>query len=187
MLENKLRAMSVSFAVKTGTCSGMYGIGCCDNAWKKRTSFRSSLSENENVGMRTFKYGRTPLRFVSLVAQRGIRQESPQPFGIDARAFGQKLRRELVLPVWILILFHSHQNGLLPRNELMASHAVVLLYHPPAVLNVTAGIPGTCIGTGWVGNSLRSPAGTWSGRESAPALRCRLGMRRASVSVLILP
>ena len=28
--------------------SGMYGIGCCWSAWKKRTSLRSSLSEKEN-------------------------------------------------------------------------------------------------------------------------------------------
>src|SRR5579863_1534376 len=54
-LENRLRAMSDSFAVNTGTCSGMYGIGCCDRAWKNRTSLRSSLSEKENVGMRTFR------------------------------------------------------------------------------------------------------------------------------------
>src|SRR5208282_5026706 len=45
VLENKLRAMSFSLAVSVGTCSGMYGMGCCDNAWKKRTSLRSSLSE----------------------------------------------------------------------------------------------------------------------------------------------
>src|ERR1700722_17070276 len=54
VLENRLRAMSVSLLVKTGTCSGIYGMGCCDKAWKKRTSLRSSLSEKENVGMRTF-------------------------------------------------------------------------------------------------------------------------------------
>ena len=53
VLENRLRAMSVSFVVSVGTCSGIYGSGCCDSAWKKRTSLRSSLSENENVGMRT--------------------------------------------------------------------------------------------------------------------------------------
>src|SRR5579859_2672866 len=72
VLENKLRAMSVSFALSVGTCSGMYGIGCCDNAWKNLTNFRSSLSENENVGMRTFKYGRTPFRFVSVVLSAGF-------------------------------------------------------------------------------------------------------------------
>src|SRR6266849_8950913 len=72
VLENRLRAMPVSFAVSVGTCSGMYGIGCCESAWKKRTSLRSSLSENENVGMRTFKYGRTPLRFVSVVLSAGF-------------------------------------------------------------------------------------------------------------------
>src|ERR1700689_3500108 len=53
VLENRLRAMSVSFVVSTGTCSGIYGIGCWDNAWKNRTSFLNSLSENENVGIRT--------------------------------------------------------------------------------------------------------------------------------------
>src|ERR1700691_2445041 len=72
VLENRLRAMSVSFVVKTGTCSGMYGMGCCESAWKNRTSLRSSLSEKENVGMRTFKYGRTPLRFVSVVLNEGL-------------------------------------------------------------------------------------------------------------------
>ena len=55
VLENRLRAMSFSFAVSVGTSSGMYGIGCCDSAWKKRTSLRNSLSENEKVGIRTFK------------------------------------------------------------------------------------------------------------------------------------
>src|SRR5580704_19779294 len=54
-LENRLRAMSVSFVVNTGTCSGIYGMVCCDKAWKNRTSLRSSLSEKENVGMRTFR------------------------------------------------------------------------------------------------------------------------------------
>src|SRR5271167_4378552 len=72
VLENRLLAISVSFVVKTGTCSGMYGIGCCERAWKNRTSLRSSLSEKENVGMRTFKYGRTPLRFVSVVLNEGL-------------------------------------------------------------------------------------------------------------------
>src|ERR1700685_4475339 len=72
VLENRLRAMSVSFVVKTGTCSGMYGMGCCESAWKKRTSLRNSLSEKENVGMRTFKYGRTPLRFVSVALNAGF-------------------------------------------------------------------------------------------------------------------
>src|ERR1700733_1840422 len=71
-LENRLRAMSFSFVVSTGTCSGIYGSGCCDNAWKNRTSLRNSLSEKEKVGMRTFKYGRTPLRFVSVVDSAGF-------------------------------------------------------------------------------------------------------------------
>src|SRR6478752_1311145 len=72
VLENRLRAMSFSLVLKTGTCSGMYGIGCCDSAWKNLTSLRSSLSEKENVGMRTCKYGRTPLRFVSVVLSDGF-------------------------------------------------------------------------------------------------------------------
>src|ERR1700685_3407201 len=72
VLENKLRAISVSFADNTGTCSGMYGMGCCESAWKKRTSLRSSLSEKENVGMRTFRYERTPSRFVSVSLSAGF-------------------------------------------------------------------------------------------------------------------
>ena len=72
MLENRLRAMSFSFEVSVGTCSGMYGKGCCDNAWKNRTSFRNSLSENENVGMRIFKYGRTPFRLLSELVRAGF-------------------------------------------------------------------------------------------------------------------
>src|SRR5271154_4301255 len=72
VLENRLRAISVSFADNAGTCSGMYGIACWESAWKKRTSLRSSLLEKENVGMRTFKYGRTPLRSVSVALNEGF-------------------------------------------------------------------------------------------------------------------
>ena len=72
VLENRLRAMSDSLAVNTGTCSGMYGMGCCERAWKNRTSLRNSLSEKENVGMRTFRYGRTPLRLVSVWLYAGL-------------------------------------------------------------------------------------------------------------------
>src|SRR5579859_5783329 len=71
VLENRLRAMSDSFAVNAGICSGMYGMGCCERAWKNRTSLRNSLSEKENVGIRTFRYGRTPLRFVSVSLNDG--------------------------------------------------------------------------------------------------------------------
>src|SRR5213079_2311381 len=73
--ENRLRAMSLSLAVRVGTCSGTYGIGCCESAWKKRTSLRSSLSENENVGIRTARYGRTPLRFVSVALRAGFERK----------------------------------------------------------------------------------------------------------------
>src|SRR6266702_763009 len=55
VLENKLRAMSFSLAVSVGPRSGMEFIGCCESASKKRTSLRNSFSENEKVGMRTFK------------------------------------------------------------------------------------------------------------------------------------
>src|SRR5216110_1384485 len=106
--ENRLRAMSLSLAVRVGTCSGTYGIGCCDSAWKKRTSLRSSLSENENVGIRTARYGRTPL-----------------PFVIDARTLSQELWWHLLLR--LLITWKAHQDCLLSRNELVTPHAVVLL------------------------------------------------------------
>src|ERR1700693_212432 len=92
VLENRLRAISVSFVESTGTCSGMYGMGCCDNAWKKRTSLRSSLSEKEKVGMRTFKYGRTPFRFVSVVLSEGLdrkrRNHSGSTRAPSVRSFG---------------------------------------------------------------------------------------------------
>src|SRR5262249_34117727 len=55
VLENRLRAMSVSLDVRVGTDSGMYGMGCCERAWKNLTTFRSSSSESENVGMRTLR------------------------------------------------------------------------------------------------------------------------------------
>src|SRR5712671_4265778 len=55
VLLNRLRAMSVSFAVRAGAGSGIYGNGWRDNAWKKRTSLPNSFSENENVGMRTWR------------------------------------------------------------------------------------------------------------------------------------
>ena len=70
----------------------MYGIGCCDSAWKKRTSLRSSLSENENVGMRTCRYGRTPLRLVSVVLSdgfdRNFRSHSGSTRAPSVRSFG---------------------------------------------------------------------------------------------------
>ncbi len=66
VLENKLRAISVSFAVKVVSDSGIYGNGCRDSASKKRTSFPSSFSEKLNVGIRTCRYDRTPSRFVSV-------------------------------------------------------------------------------------------------------------------------
>src|ERR1700746_104076 len=47
-LLNKLRAISVSLAVSVGAWSGMYGKGCCESAWKKRTNLPNSFSENEN-------------------------------------------------------------------------------------------------------------------------------------------
>ncbi len=34
-------------------------------------------------------------------------------------------------------MLHSHQGRLLPRNELVTTHAVVLLDYPPAFLNVS--------------------------------------------------
>ena len=53
--EQAARHVAFLSHVSVGTVSGIYGMGCCESAWKKRTSFRSSLSENENVGMRTFR------------------------------------------------------------------------------------------------------------------------------------
>src|SRR5580658_47375 len=73
-------------------------------------------------------------------AQRWIRQELAQPLGIDTRALGQQLWRQLLLNV--LILFHSHQNSLLTGDELVAAHAVVLLDDPPTFLNIMARIAG---------------------------------------------
>src|SRR5262249_20329494 len=49
VLLKRLRAISVSFAVSTGTSWGTYGKGWRERAWKKRTSLASSFSENENV------------------------------------------------------------------------------------------------------------------------------------------
>ena len=80
------------------------------------------------------------MRFVSVVRQRRIRQEFAQPFGIDARAFRQQLRGQLLLDV--LILLHPHQDRRLSRDELVTSHAVVLLDDPPAFLNVMPASPG---------------------------------------------
>ena len=56
--------------------------------------------------------------------------------GIDARALGEQLRRQLFLRV--LITRQPHEDGFLAGNELVTAHAVVLLDHPPAFLNVFA-------------------------------------------------
>ena len=72
VLLKRLRAISVSLAVSTGTSSGMYGKGWRARAWKKRTNLPSSFSEKENVGMRTCRYERTPLRLLSLSLSDGF-------------------------------------------------------------------------------------------------------------------
>src|SRR5438445_2234288 len=69
-------------------------------------------------------------------AERRILQETLQPLGIDARAFGQELGRKLLLRV--LVTSHSHQRSFLAGDELVAAHAVIFLDHPPAFLNVAA-------------------------------------------------
>src|SRR5260370_14019239 len=60
------------------------------------------------------------------------------PFGINAGAFGEECRRELLLSVGALIAGHGHERSPLTRNELVAAHAVIFLDHPPAFLNVAA-------------------------------------------------
>src|SRR6266481_818264 len=72
VLLKRLRAMSVSLVVRMGISSGMYGKGWRDSAWKKRTNLPSSFSEKENVGMRTWRYERTPLRLLSLSFKDGF-------------------------------------------------------------------------------------------------------------------
>src|ERR1700733_10760385 len=71
----------------------------------------------------------------------------PQPLGIDARAFGQELRRKLLGR--FLVALHSHQRRLLASNKLMASHAVVFLDHPPAFLDIAPIIHWTILVRGW--------------------------------------
>src|SRR5437899_12150822 len=68
----------------------------------------------------------------------GILQETQHPFGIDARSFGEQLWRELFLAIRSLVAGHRHERTALTRDELVAAHAVVLLYDPPAFLNIAA-------------------------------------------------
>ena len=100
--------------------------------------------------MRTFKIRPHAIAVRIGCAQRRVRQEFPQPFRIDARAFGQKLRRQLFLN--ILILRQAHQDGVLAGHKLVASHAVVLPDHPPAFLNIFPRIAGLVLITGGEGS-----------------------------------
>ena len=72
-------------------------------------------------------------------AERGVAQETQEPVRIDARALRQKSGRPLALAqlAGLLVPRQARDGGpLLPDLHLMAAHAVVLLNHPPAVLDV---------------------------------------------------
>ena len=71
-LVNRLRAIAVSVGSSGFTLGGINGVGCEDSAWKNSTTLRISSSDKENVGMRTCRYWRTPLRFVSVLLSDGF-------------------------------------------------------------------------------------------------------------------
>ena len=124
------------------------------------------------------------MRLVSVVLSDGFDEERSQPFGIDARAFGQEFGRQLLLDV--LIVLHSHQDRALLRGELVAAHAVVLLDHPPAFLNIAPCIAGFVLIAAGQGTLLAAQQERGQGLNLL-LIRCRLGMRSTSVSDLTLP
>src|SRR6266566_669453 len=72
LLVKSWRAISRSAVVNNSCFGAIYGLCCALSAAKKRTSFWISSSEKLNVGMRTCKYERTPLRFVSVALSAGF-------------------------------------------------------------------------------------------------------------------
>ena len=95
--------------------------------------------------------------------ERNFRSHS----GSTRAPFRQQLRRQLLLR--ILIALHAHQDRALLRRELMAAHAVVLLDHPPAFLNVTPGVAGIVLITRGQGTLLASQ------QEGSEVLNLQLG------------
>ena len=90
-LVNRLRAMPRSWSVSGSNCSAMNGCACDDSASKNRTSLRISPSEKLKVGIRTFRYCRTPSRFVSVSDSAGLfrkrisqsgRTRAPSPISV---------------------------------------------------------------------------------------------------------
>jgi len=71
--------------------------------------------------------------------ERGIGEESAEPFGIDARAFGGEHRRQIT---FLIALVHGQrlQHGFLADVNLVAADAIIFCDDPPAVLYVLAAI-----------------------------------------------
>src|SRR5712672_2924826 len=72
VLVNSCRAISFSAVVTGGNFCGMNGCGWLDIASKNNTKERISSSDKKNVGMRTCRYDRTPLRLTSVVLRDGL-------------------------------------------------------------------------------------------------------------------
>src|SRR6202162_2599935 len=51
-------------------------------AWKNDTSVRISSSDRKNVGIRTCRYERTPLRFISVVLNDGLARNALSQSGL---------------------------------------------------------------------------------------------------------
>src|SRR6266851_282637 len=81
-LVNKSRAISFSAVVIGSIFCGMYGCGWLDMAWKNDTSVRISSSDKKNVGIRTCRYERTPLRFISVVLSDGLARNALSQSGL---------------------------------------------------------------------------------------------------------
>ncbi len=71
-LVNNCRAMVRSWSVSGSSFSAMNGWACDDRASKNRTSLRISPSEKLKVGIRAFRYWRTPSRLVSVSLSAGL-------------------------------------------------------------------------------------------------------------------
>jgi hypothetical protein len=61
-------------------------------------------------------------------------QESEQPVGVNARAFARDVRRQLIFPIRVLVERQLGENRFLPDLNAVATHAIVFLDNPPAVL-----------------------------------------------------
>ena len=93
-LVNNCRAIVRSCSVSGSSFSAMNGCACEESASKKRTILRISPSLKLKVGMRAFRYCRTPSRLVSVSLSAGLFRKrishsgltrAPSPISVGGR------------------------------------------------------------------------------------------------------